>query len=328
MRTIYSIFSGLIIALIAILTLTYLIPPIDEFSLDNQFWNGMSRFKLETNATEVSNLSALMYKVKDPSKSVLFIVGPSKPFLKSEVREVKRFLKDGGTLVVADDFGSGNDLLSKLGLSTRFENTIHDPLFKYKNSKLPRLLSFTSSTYTKNLSAITFNYGAILKNLDHNAKVLAYSTSFSYIYEDKENSESKIKYGPFPVIAKVSFGKGTIILLADSSIFINSMISLNDNLLFLTNIVKEKLTYIDTSHWIPSSLTSFKLALAKLYNTAKIYELKYMVLAIVLVLAFKLRVKRKEEKRDELKEILNEYPELDRNILKRIKEMRDEFGEY
>ena len=47
---------------------------------------------------------------------MLVIIGPDVDFSSLEAKEVKEFLENGGTLFIADDFGTANSLLEKLGV--------------------------------------------------------------------------------------------------------------------------------------------------------------------------------------------------------------------
>lgn len=311
--------TGFIIALILIVGISYAAPCVDDFSLENPFWNGHSQLKLKTHPTELLDYMELPvgFSARD---TTLLIIGPSKPFNEGEVECIRRFLEDGGLVVLADDFGSGNDLLMKLKVKAKFSALpLRDPLFKYKGSYLPKTIDFKPSPYTVNLSSIALNHATILENLGGEVEVLAYSTIFSYL-------GAKKSVGPFPVMAEVKLGSGSLVLISDSSIFINSMLNKENNSQFLANLVRGKSVVIDTIHWEASNLIAFKGMLTQIYLVAGRIEVRYILVALLLVAVFKLNFKRGEKRGDWLKEVLRKHPEWDAKLLRELEEERGIYG--
>lgn len=320
---------GLGVAVIVVLGLAWVVPPIDDFRLENLFWNGLSELNSRFHPFEVSDLAGLLDVVLKPSESVLLMLGPSEPFTDEEVDAVRGFLEAGGLVVLAEDFGVGNDLLEGLGVETRFSGgVLLDPLFKDKDSRLPRMLDFAFSDYTRSLSSLTLNYATVLANVGHDVRVLASSTAFSYLSEGLSSSPEEAELvGPFPVMVEVRYGRGNLILISDSSLFINSMLDKDDNAALLENLVDGKVIYVDVSHWSPSLLTRFKGVLAQVYDVAGVTEVKYALVGMLAVVIFKVRWGGKErEERDEVEYVMREHPEWDRALLVRLKRLRDEHG--
>jgi len=321
---------GLGVAVIVVLGLAWVVPPMDDFRLENPFWNGLSELDSRIHPFEVSDLARLLDVVLKPSESALLVLGPSEPFMDEDVDAVRGFLEAGGLVVLAEDFGVGDDLLEGLGVEARFSGgVLLDPLFKDKDSRMPRMIDFTASPYTRGLSALTFNYATALTDAGDGVRVLACSTAFSYLSEDMISTPEEAELiGPFPVMAVVSYGRGSLILISDSSLFINSMLDKDDNAALLENLVDDKVVYMDVSHWSPSLLTQFKGVLAMVYDVAGVTEVKYALVGMLAVVIFNVRWGGKEEReeRDEVEYVMREHPEWDGALVERLKRLRDEYG--
>lgn len=329
MRVRSAVFFGFSVAVLAIIGVAYAMPPTDDFGLENPFWNGCSKLDSRVSAVAVSDLERLSSVVLNPSDSVVLVLGPSQPFTEGEADGVRVFMEAGGRVVLAEDFGTGNDLLEKLGVEVRFSGLMMlDPLFKDRDSRVPKVLDFTSSTYTSGLSALTFNYATVLVDVEAEGRVLAYSTLFSYVSEDPNAAPEDVPVGSFPVMAEVKYSDGALVLISDSSVFINCMIDRDDNGVLLKNLVSGRGVYVDVSHWRPALLTQFKGVLAWVYGVAGVTEVKYVLMGVVAVVIFRFRWRGREVKaeRGEVEEALKGHSEWDRTLLERLKRLRGEHG--
>jgi len=293
--------------------------------LKGPYWNSLSDFKTFHNPTALSALTPQIDAVA--SRSILFIIGPSKPFLEDEVSAVKGFLEAEGTVVLMDDYGSGNMLLEGLKVEARYKGVLlRDPLFRDRDSRLVKVIDFKNSLYLSNVTALAFNCGSVISGVD-DSQVLAYSTDFSYLDWDGDGLPDEDEpVGPFPVIVQLDYGNGTIIIISDSSLFINSMLYSEDNIAFLEDLTMYKSVLIDESHWSRSSFTTIKYRLAEVYGWMKAGEVKYPLAAFFIVLIFKVPWRGRMESRDEIKEVLRVHPEWDENLIKTIKNWRNKIG--
>ena len=270
----------------------------------------------------LGNLTQLGGVVKDPSNSTLLFLGPSKPFSPSEVAVVVSYLSKGGTVVLADDFGTGNGLLEGLGLDVRFSGLLmQDPLFKDRASVMPAAFNFTSSAKGLNLRWVELNYPTVLTGVS-GANVLVWSTYFSYVSAGVTQPSDSSTYGPFPLMASMRVDKGTLVLISDSSTFINGMYGLGDNAALLRGIVRGT-TVIDESHSIPSTLTMIKEWLVAAYAFLSVTEIKYGLVAVGIFAGFKVKWGEPIEVReDEVETTLRRHPEWDRKLVENIDELR------
>jgi len=322
------ILLGLAASALMIIGIALATPPQDDFDLSNPYWNGLSKFKSRINPAITLNLQQLPSEV-NPSSSTLFLIGPTKPFSKAETSVVNAFLERGGIVVVMDEYGSGNELLAELAVQASFTGyEMRDPLFRGKDSRLARIIDLKPSLYTANVSSLMLNCAATLwiSTEDKRSEVLAYSSYFSYLDENLNGlpDEGEPK-GPFPIIARIAWKNGTLILVSDSSLFINAMIDEADNNNFLSDLAAYRQVLIDTSHWEISRLTLFKAQLTEAYGLAKANEVKYTLLATLAVLTFKLQwVEGKEE--DEVEKVSKTHPEWNKELLNKLEELRNEHG--
>lgn len=248
-----------------IITLTaWFFPTSSHFGAQNPFWNGLKDFEKEFLATPLESLNALPQNAEG---SVLLLI----PYLKptdANVARLRAYLEGGGVLILADDYGYGNTVLEGLGVSARFSGALLlDPLFNYRTSYFPLATNLEPSPLTSEVSSLALNYASALEGEDLN--VVAYSSPFSYLdlnYDgDRNNSEP---VGPLPVAGQLVVGTGRLILLADPSIFINTMLAAEDNRQFVQNLLgsagTDPLLFIDQAHLPSSRLEQTKAALASL----------------------------------------------------------------
>jgi hypothetical protein len=326
MRSREGLGLGLTVALVAVTVLTVVLPPIDDFELENPFWNGLSEVNSLLSPTRFSDLQDV--ENLSPERTSLLLIGPSKPFTDQEATSVQSYLEKGGFVLLADDIGSGDNLLSKLDVEITFsEAMMRDPLFRDVDSDLPRIMGFQASSLLSNVSVLAFNYPTALIVQDQRASILAYSSFYSYLDEDGDSfPDEEEATGPFPVFVDVAFGDGVLLVVSDSSLFINSVLGKDDNQILLTSLVGDKTVYVEDSHWRPSPFTQYKLALGQVYHYTSLPEIKYSLLVMVLLTAFKAKWKKKGQVAEELETVLRIHPEWDRNLLTRLKEGRESVG--
>jgi len=312
---------GLLVSFIILLLLFAEIPSADDFSPDNPFYNGLSNFVYSFNVSRVAtkDLSSI-----SGEGSIVFIIGPSKNFTPDEAFAVKSFLDKGGILFIADDYGTAQDLLNKLGVEIDFyKGVLRDPIFMYRSSYLPRV---SISLSTRNFS-VYMNYGTALDIKDLGRGIcLGYSSVFSFLEIQGVNASEKIN-GPLCVFYRINYGKGVIYVLSDSSIFINAMIGLGDNKRFIEEIIDSYVPYVITDKWSTSLYTETRLlflnGLSYIMNSSYRYALASLIIFATYVSIDKLLVRSgrrvlEEEKDKLINHIINKHPDWDRRVLERL----------
>jgi len=306
----------------AITGMSLTFPPLDDLWLENPFWNGLSKVYSRMKPIRLGDLTNIGRAAAEPSSSTVLMLGPSKPFTPEEVEAVEAFLSLGGRVVLADEFGTGNSLLEGLGLEVRFSGLLLlDPLFKDKSSRMPKVLNISSSRYTDGLEELTFNYPTVLAHTE-SVSVLAWSTPFSYLATSPSPPNEDSVAGPFPVVAEARVGEGSLILISDSSLFINSMLDRGDNMALLRGLARGEV-FIDEAHSIPSRLTRVKAFLVQAYSFLRMTEVRYGLTVLAVLAVFKVKWGGGEdEEEDEVEAVLRKHPEWDRRLLEELREER------
>ena len=300
---------GLLVVVVVLVASVY--PVVDDLWVENPGWNGLSSFYNLTDPVRVRDLGEL--DEFDPLDCTLFLVGPSRGFSSGDVAAVMGFLGDGGRVVLLDDFGSGNLLLEGLGLETRFNGgLLRDGVFFDPVPEFPRLLNF--SFYET--EELVLNYGTVL-DLGERARVLISSGPLSFV-----NGSAGVRVGEFPVVAGVPLGDGLLVLVSDSSVWLNSMIDRGDNRGFLEDML-HGVALIDVGHSYPTRLLGFQWMLEEVYAVLALAEVRHLVGVLLVVLVFRLRFEEDSESvPDFVGEILNRHPEWNKEQLKWLSEQQ------
>ena len=276
----------LTIALVIILAIVvWFFPSNEDFRIENPFWNGTRDI---SSSYPVSPLQSLFDLPPSPHGSTLILI-PYLDFTRAELGELNSFVTKGGTLILADDYGYGNQVLEYLGLKARFSGQVLlDPLFSYKNKWLPRISHLASSSVTSNTESLVFNHATCLIDVETN-DVLAQSSSFSFLDLNGNQAWDKDEpTGPLPVISHHNLGSGQIILVSDPSIFINSMETIESNYTFIQNLtaITTAELLIDQSHLPPSNLHQTKNLLASVrgFLITPVGTLGLVILALTITL--------------------------------------------
>jgi len=278
-----AIISAVVILILA--GVVWFFPPNDDFRMENPFWNGTR----ETFTYPFSPLKSLADLPQGQGQGAVLVLIPYVDFTAGDLEAIKSFVTRGGTLVLADDYGYGNQVLEYLGLNARFFGApLLDPLINYKNQWVPSIFHLESSPLTNGIESLVFNHATALMNVEP-AATLARSSAFSFIdLNNDELKEDNEPFGPFPVISQHNLELGQIILIADPSLFINSMEEMPGNNNLVRNIATLSATqlFVDQSHLPQSSLQQTKNLMANVrgYLTTPLGTLGLTALALSLTL--------------------------------------------
>ena len=311
MRINRELVLGVLVFFVFAITVTLYYPPVADMVVGNPYWNGLSEMYDEIEPIQVEDIED--YWFIDASNSTLFIIGPSRDFRVEGIEAVREFLESGGTVVLADDFGTGNQLLEGLGLETRFSGELLvDPLFFDTVPECPRLLNFTYS----DVGDVVMNYGTtLLGSIDFH--IHESSSPVSYY-----NNSDGVTTGPFPVLGHLHSGAGDLILLSDSSVFLNTMLGKAGNRGLLLSLVRGT-PYIDTSYSIPTRLLGVKWLVSDIYSLFNRAEILYVSLVIVSFLFVRLKFEEGDELVvDEVEEVLKLHSEWDREQVTWLQDQR------
>ena len=222
--------SILLVVIVLILVISSLCiwfyPSAQDFMTSNTMWNGITSFSRKFSADIIESPDKLPIL---PQQTVLITI-PYLEYSDEELSRIKQFVADGGTLLLMDDYGHGNSILAYLGVKVRFTNKpLLDPLFYYRNQSLPRITDFTPEVRDEGIDVITLNHATTLTSVPE-SEVIAWSSSSSFLDTNENGSrEEGEPQGPFPVAAQLHLGQGSLTVVADPSIMINSMVGRDNN---------------------------------------------------------------------------------------------------
>ncbi len=172
---------------------------------------------------------------------VLLIIGPNVTFTAAEMEGgIKLFLERGGnTLFIADDFGTGNEILRALNVPVGISK---DPLRDFFYDKDDR---FVVSVRIEDPPILARNVTEIITN-EPSAIIVtgngeAYASKVSMV-----NFHRRM----FPLLTEVRYGKGRIVVLSDPDVLTNQLYGENEP--FLRNLIDYlgggDRFYIDEAH--------------------------------------------------------------------------------
>ena len=276
--------SSVLLAVVAlVLTISLLsiwfYPSVQDFMAGNTMWNGIKDYSDEFSAENIESLDELPDL---PGETVLISI-PYLEFNNEELEVMKRFIDDGGTLLLMDDYGYGNSVLGYLGVSVRFSNKpLLDPLISYKNQWLPRITDFSTEVREAGIDAVVLNHATALTGAVA-SETIAWSSSSSYLdINENESWDPDEPMGPFPIAVQLYLGDGIVAIAADPSILINSMVDRDDNYAFIQYLIShngENISiFIDNTH-----LTEVPLDVSKtrLRSGRKMLSSPYSLVGIV-----------------------------------------------
>ncbi len=255
-------------AIITYLILIVFIPPFIDFSAWNPHWNGYDKFVEYFNMTIINRPSDS--SILDNAESKILILIPYKTYTEDELTMIKRFLELGGCILLMDDYGYGNQILEYLNAPVRITGyMLIDPLYYYKSPKLPKIIYFNRNiSILQNISSIVLNHASSIEILNPaETTLLAYSSKFSYLDIDENGRWSPTDIeGPHPVFVFFRYKMGSIYVLSDPSISINSMIELGDNLKLFKKLFNGKKILIDQFHIKRNIHSKIRSMIIQLYN--------------------------------------------------------------
>jgi len=242
--------------------------PIDDpYSTLNTTWNGTSGLAERGFLAVKEDLAKALSSTS--VVDVILIVGPVREFTKSEANSIANFVRRGGLLVVADNLGSGNGLLDLLELPVRFDGRLLiDPLFYQKQPLFPVVSDFVPSEFSTGVDKLLLDYATVLNvTAGDRVTVLARSSPFSFLDSNRDGRKNPQEpSGPFPILAELRLGEGTVMLFTSPASFANGLVDESNNDILVQNIAEHasesghrSVLLLDQTHLQPSPFTPAKL---------------------------------------------------------------------
>lgn len=227
-RNVAALTLGLVV-IVSLLTVWFY-PSVEDYMHTNPFWNGLRDFSGEFDVEWSQSLGSAAGR---PAGTMLIEI-PYSSYGEGDLARISEYVESGGLLLLADDYGYGNSVLQALGLEARFSGSpLLDPLFCEKNQRLPRVTDFAEDVSRAGIESLVLNHATALLEVDSDA-VLARSSGSSYL--DLNGNGARDDDEPERGYATASVhrvGDGTVVLLSDPSILINSMVDRDDNRAFV-----------------------------------------------------------------------------------------------
>lgn len=281
------------LSVLVILSASYW-PIQDSYHPLNDGWNGCS----EIASTPQNTTLLFSYSEQLPRNSTLAIIGPSLPFSAADASMIRNFLEANGTVLLADDFGSGNSLLRQLNISVRFAGEPIADIYAYsKNPGFPLVSDFSLSPFSENVNAVILDHSSFLKIGDaRHVAILASSSPFSFI--DVQGNGQPVQnesVDSYPIMAYTHLGPGSLVLIADSGMFINEMIGLYDNMRLFENVARSGGSFLifDIAHLANAPLTNMHIMLknaiggiARFVQASLYFQILLVLLVVVVSLPF------------------------------------------
>jgi hypothetical protein len=223
-------------------------------SLDpfNRAWDGTSDLRMEA-ATYGTDITLVMntdqYETASPNGSVALVLSPSRPYERVDRQQLAAFVRNGGTLVVAEDFGpQGNTLLSSVGASARFDGRpVRDERYNFRDPDMPVAANATETRVTDQRTELTLNHGTAV---DANESTVALTTSRVAYLDENLNDEldRNETIGALPVVTIERVGAGRVVAVGDPSVFLNAMLDRPGNAAFTRSLLRGQHVLFDVSH--------------------------------------------------------------------------------
>jgi len=245
-----------------------------DFSIFNTSWNGTSEFRQlsvdrghETLSIETSMSVITRYN----GSGVLVILGPVRDFTFDAVLTIFDFLRAGGSVLIADDFGTANSSFYWLNqLLTSWSGSLPEGIDGFlsftggvlldldsydRSPKLPIIRDFVATVdggeLTQGVNELHLNWATTLSpRCALGAAGIAYTTVRSWcetnITDPNPYPNAKEWAGRLPVAGAMQIDAipgavravGRLVAVSDPSIFTNDMIDRGDNEIFAQNIIR------------------------------------------------------------------------------------------
>ena len=213
--------AGFLLVVAILLLTVQLTANTMEFSRYNTGWNGTSSFFSDLDRHTVSEISGPSQLSSYRGNTTLLIIAPERSPTQAEISAYRTFISEGNTLVLIDDFGTGNEILAGIGSRIR--------ILPGNLSSADREFSDPYSVVVYAVSNATFLDPGDSMVLDRAAALdggtpLMMTSVLSWIdLNGDKRITSNEPLGNFAVMVQEAAGNGNIIVLSDPSIFTNSM---------------------------------------------------------------------------------------------------------
>jgi len=200
-------------------------------------WNDVSEFRiaLEERGFTTRGIVAtpgILREVREPERTLMIIIGVGTPYSYDDIRSIVDFVDKGGSLILADDYGYGDDLSNEFGI-TFHRYRMWDPNYVTNTSLLDIDLVLPDINGTSRTYEVLFNDPTAIES-NQQGTTLGFTSNESFLDVNANGAiDVQDQPGPFEVVTL----KGRTVFIGDPSIFINDMWAQLDNSDFLLALV-------------------------------------------------------------------------------------------
>lgn len=233
----------LILLILTFLTMPLTVPMFKSstaYSMFNTGWDGVSgfaRLAYHRGKTITPIFQSFDIAGVGDLDGVLLIIGPNVTFTAAEMEGIKLFLERGNTLFIADDFGTGNEILRALNVPAGISKDPLRDFFYDKDDRFVVSVRIEDPILARNVTEIITNEPSAIIVTGNGE---AYASKVSMV-----NFHRRM----FPLLTEVRYGKGRIVVLSDPDVLTNQLYGENEP--FLRNLIDYlggDRFYIDEAH--------------------------------------------------------------------------------
>ncbi|MGB7788741.1 DUF4350 domain-containing protein [Methanoregula sp.] len=280
---------SLVLLAAAFILLIHLSGNTMEFSRYNADWNGTSSFFSDLDRHRTVDITAPGELTGYRPNATLLILAPYRHPTTGELAAYRTFLQEGNTIFLADDFGTGNEILAGIGSRVSILPGNLSSLDRRYSDPYLVVVYRTAGENTLSLPGeLALDRPAAL---DGGTPLMLTSVmSWEDTIGDRRLHAGEVM-GTFPVLATDSIGPGRLIILSDPSIFINSMyaqVENGDNRDFIRNITsRDGPVLIDQMNSRTADANGFSEILQLVRNTVNIEIFILCLLMLCIAWAWK-----------------------------------------
>lgn len=215
-------------------------------------WEGTSELRSEADTAGAETIIATettRYEETPAEGTVGVIFASEEAYGAEDADRVAEFVQRGGTIVIADDIGSTNQLLQEIGASTRVNgDPLRDERHYHRSPALPVATQTVDHPYVSESETFTLNHGSSLA--PNGADVLIQSSEYAYLDHNRNQEfDGDEVIAPQPVMTIEEVGQGQVIVISDSSALINVMLEQPGNRAFVQQLFDaHERVLVDQSH--------------------------------------------------------------------------------
>ncbi|MBM4249286.1 MAG: DUF4350 domain-containing protein [Euryarchaeota archaeon] len=212
------------VAVLGALGLADLLTGVHQLGAYDDDWNDLSKFRGALDAAGYRTSSVISSPLLLNSsegflsyEKLLVVIGVERPYLPQEVDTIDDFVARGGFLLLADDFGYGNSLAQRFGLSF-YGRRLYSSSFEHNSAFVRVNDTIGGASYEVLLDRPT-----ALERIA-TPQVLAWTHPDTWM-DENGNGERDFdeESGALPVVGFAGHGDGYVLAVSDPGLFINDL---------------------------------------------------------------------------------------------------------